>query len=62
MIIAIDADMNRGNQNGPFAVNVRDEILDLRARNAKLLKYVGKVRVCNVAKYWKKAPEIIVDL
>ncbi len=62
MILAIDADTNRGNQNGPFAVNVRDKILDLLARNAKLLQYIGKVRVCNVAKDWEKAQEVIVDL
>jgi nitrogen regulatory protein PII-like uncharacterized protein len=27
-----------------------------------LLKYVGKIRFCNVAEDWEKAPEIIVDL
>ena len=37
MLLAVDADMNRGNQNGPLAVNVRNKILDLRTWNTKLL-------------------------
>ncbi len=62
MILPVDADMNRGNQNGSLAVNVRDKFLDLRARNTKLLQYVREVCVCNVTKDWEKAPEVIVDL
>ena len=62
MILPIDADMNRGNQNGPLTVNVRDESLDLRARNSKLLQDVREICICNVAQDWEKAPEIIVDL
>ena len=61
MILAIDADMDRGNENRPLTVNFRDKILDLRIRYARLLQYVGKVRVGHVAKDREKAPKIVVD-
>ena len=54
--------MNFGNENRPLAVDVRDIALDLRAGNAKLFQYIGKIGVRNVAKDGKNFLKLSLTL